>query len=328
MARPLLSRIAANDIRELSRTHGIVCTPEEIIRLHLAGQEVECPGGGDRLDLIGIPVRCGNAWLFRMSVMGSIWWTDLAWPWFRDSNLMATYALAFCLAHGRGATFDLDGKPCTLRDLRDRRAAADAIKAWAGAITCTLGEVEDAIDRVLPPSDAPRPRCPACGQDLPDTTDRDAAAIRPTDWEGIVHEIAAATGTDPEYWISRTSQDAVIRAWYRARQLMAAKCNQPADTAAPDSLAAAIRHERAVVAAIVQDHRAAAAAAAAAATEIRDPESEFRDLASEVIDTIPRGTGVPPVASPADSGSPTADLDSQPSAISHQPSAIVKAPAP
>lgn len=271
MARPLLSRIAANDIRELADQHGIVCTPEEIIRLHQAALEIERPGGGDRLDLIGIPIRVGNAWLFRMTVMGSIWCSDLAWPWFRHSETLWTYALAFALAHGRGAPVAGVG---LLRDLRDRNQAADAIKAWASRILCTREELIDAIDRVLPPSNKPRALCPTCHQELPLDDDRDASALRPTDWELVIHEIAMATGMDPEYWLTRTSQDACVRAFFRARQILASKCGQTVE-GGPDALSEAIKRERAIVAAIVQDRRAQAAAAAAqAATQADAPTAQ------------------------------------------------------
>lgn len=266
--RAQLSKIAANDIRELQREHGIICTPEEIIQLHLAGLEVERPGGGDRMDLIGIPVCVGTAWLFRITVAGSIWWQDMAWPWFKDSATFATYAFAFCLAHGR-----TEGK---LQKLRNAADAAEEIKAWAAEINVTLAELADAIDRVVPPSAATLPRCPTCRQVLPDQIDRDAAAMRPTDWEGIIHEISAATGTDPAYWLFRTSADATIRAYYRARQVMASKCGYTIQ-GGPDALTEAIKRERSIIAEIVQNRRAAAAKAEAEsqhpASDVGKPEA-------------------------------------------------------
>src|SRR3990167_588410 len=100
--KPKLSRIAANGIRELRRDHGVEPTLDEIIWLHELGKRVENPTDGERLDLIGAPFFAGNVRLWRWTVSASVWFYELALPWFGDSDRLCFWAMAFALAHGRG----------------------------------------------------------------------------------------------------------------------------------------------------------------------------------------------------------------------------------
>lgn len=200
--RPRLSRVAAGKVRELREEHGVEPTLDEIIWLHELGRKVENPVAGEAA-LTDLPIKVGNVYLWPLSVSASIWLHERALPWFEHSPILAMYAMAFAMAHGRGQATG-DG-PKTLQDLMDRDAATAVIHAWASMITCTRAELEAAMDSVLDAGD---------GDEAAGDTEQ---PIKPgVDWLNIVNELAVRTGTDPEYWKKGTSRQACIKAYLAA----------------------------------------------------------------------------------------------------------------
>lgn len=225
MSKPTLSRIAANGLRELRDEHGIEATPDEIVRLHELGKQVENPSAGERLDLIGNPVRCGNAWLWPLSVAASIWYSDRARLWFSGDIRMQELALAFAMAHGRGdplperprrmglterllrRLLDLRDAPLHLADLRTREDAVAAVSDWASRLGATQAELEAAIEEALGGVADETP-----GPDKP-----------PLDWASVVRELALLTNTDPDRWTHRASVEELVRCYSRAVAIDAAR---------------------------------------------------------------------------------------------------------
>jgi len=232
MTKPILSRNGYNKIREL-RARGIEPDLEEIAWLHELGKRVDNPSTSERMDLIGRPVKAGNVWLWPFTVMSHIWYSDFALPWFRASEHVTNYALAFALAHGRGVPIpDTVTRPWserivrrllgihetrTLADLHDRTEALAAVVAWRAQLQCTRDELEAAVSAAL--QDDPL-------EPMPDTDpDADAAStsLQRIDWTRIAQELATATHTDPDYWLSRTSMDVTANAYLRMRDIEAAR---------------------------------------------------------------------------------------------------------
>jgi hypothetical protein len=232
---PGICQTALAAIAELQREHGIVPTPDEIVRLHALGVRVEDPEPGERLALLGCPVKCGNAVLFRLTVAGETWWRDLACQWWTGSDLYLTASLAFAMAHGRTP----DALPM------DRPAAFRAVRTWFRGLRVTRAEVNAAIEdvltdatcdraeeihdlalRLLSLAEAGSPDLRAHMQPILDATAKKHQ--KPMDWDAMMLDLAVATGTTPDYW-SHVSREYVVRAWIRARRHELARAGMPAD---------------------------------------------------------------------------------------------------
>ncbi len=126
----------------------------------------------------------------------------------------------------------------TLCDLRTREDAAAAVGAWVAGVNATLAELEAAIDAALH-IDTPGARA--------------AADAPPADWPAIVRELSLMTGTDPEFWLTRTSADEALKAYLRAVAIDAARrgFNAPVKSAAD----LALSEFRKAIVAIINDRK-------------------------------------------------------------------------
>jgi hypothetical protein len=255
--RPKLSLVAEAGIQELRRDHGIEPTLDEIIWLHELGKAQEAAG---RIDgILEAPAQAGDVFLWPITIMAAQWWRNYALPWFGTSPLFSSYALAFALAHGRGLTipdttrrgwaeriirqlFDIR-ETRTLADLIDRRVAAKAIEQWASNSHATQQELEFAVDYVLAASD-----------DEPDTVKDWRAVPIGVNYDDMVHELATCSGTDPDYWRGRTSQDATIRAYVNLAAIERAR-RGVSGPAPRDALGEAIKRFRLAMVAIIEAHK-------------------------------------------------------------------------
>ena len=219
---PGICQTALAAIAELRADHGIEVTPDEIVRLHETGLRVEDPEPGERLALLGCPVKCGNAILYRLTIAADIWWRELACKWWHGSELWLTAALAYAMTHGRD--------PDRLLDSRD--LAFERLQAWYRGLNVTRRELDVAIAEVLRDqsddrADEIREICfrllSLTGESVPGLQEVLSPVIneplpprgKPVDWEEVAHDLAALTGVPPNYWMYE-SRDAVLRAWIRA----------------------------------------------------------------------------------------------------------------
>ena len=249
-ARPKLSPVAEAHIRELRERWQVEPTVEEILWINELASDMECPCRGERFDLIGTPVRAGNAWLWPMTVMSAIWWDDFGHGWFADSGIMYLHALAFALAHGRGAEIVVPRASWPLRSnkrvaslalLTDRADAARAISWWALHVGATRGEVEFAVDACLPPPPTKHPR-------------QQPRPFAPIDWQTVVHELCLMSGESADYWTKGTSMIATTHAYARAWAILAARAGHSignATSPADDAL----RALRAAMGEIIEAHK-------------------------------------------------------------------------
>jgi len=257
--KPQLSRIAEAGIQELRRDHGIEPTLDEIIWLHELGKAQEAAG---RIDgILEGPAQAGNAFLWPMTIMAAQWFRNNANKWFGTSPLFTMYALAFALAHGRGQALPDTTKRSwserivrrmldirdqrTLADLQDRVEAIDAINAWINTAGATKPEIEAAIDFLLPKQET-----------ISDEKRNDPPTQPGVNYDDIIHELAALSGTDPEYWRSRTSKDATIRAYINVITIEQARRGQ-AGPPIRDALGDAIHNFRKAISAIIKAHKPA-----------------------------------------------------------------------
>jgi len=230
IAKPQLCKTAKNEIRDLRQDYGVELTIEEILWLHELGKKLESPSGDDRRFAIGMPAKAGNVYLWPFTVGASIWWQDCGIPWFGESGeYFGSYSLAFCLAHARGAETpirSIDGwverivrkaagesNQSVLADLTDRVKAKKAIRNWALNIGCTFRELREAIEEVIPKVHV----------DTPTEKSEESEVISKVDWEAIANTIALQTGTDPQYWIWKTSEDSCLKAYAQASRQEAAR---------------------------------------------------------------------------------------------------------
>lgn len=192
--------LALRHIREL-RERGAEPTVEEALRLVLLCERVADPYADGRLEGVGIPARCGasDEWLWPLTIGAAVWYRELACGWFAGEGERLFWALAFALAHARDKA--------ALTACRTREAAERMILDWSLSLCCTRAELEEAVDGVLPPVPPADP----------------GGVRRGTDWGWIVGTVEAVTGIPCDHWLWEVSRDETIRAWYRAKQVQAAR---------------------------------------------------------------------------------------------------------
>jgi hypothetical protein len=265
---PGICQTALAAIAELRGEHSIEPTPDEIVRLHELGARVEDPEPGERLALLGCPVKCGNAVLFRLTITGSLWWKELACNWWVGNDTWLTASLAFAMAHGR--------TPGALPLLRDTAQAA--VKAWYRTLTVNRAQLDAAIlESLADESDdradeivmLSRRLIDLCGGTLPKLEEilrpfcdkQLPARNTPVDWEAIAHDLSLSTGTAPDYWLHESRQ-IVLRAWIRAKRIDMARTqlgSEPDNTAQTKAIIA-LRNE---ITAIIKTRATPSASASA-----------------------------------------------------------------
>jgi len=247
--RPTLSLVAQAHIRELRDRWHVEPTVEEILWLQELGQDVENPSRGERLDLIGTPVRAGDAWLWPMTIKAAVWWAEFGREWFAGDPTLYTYALAFALAHGRKAEVTVPRGFWPIRGTEARASLAEvteeadgrrAVCWWALRCGATRKELEAAVDACLPPD--------------PTAATKDNRGPRtPPDWQAVVHELATIGGEPAAYWTEGTSMTATARAYARARAIASARAGA-GGVSTPSLYEDALRAIRAAMGAIIKAH--------------------------------------------------------------------------
>lgn len=200
--KPSIHPLAHRHIRELRERWGVEPTLEEALWIVELCKRVLNPNAGERLDLIGIPARCGasDEWLWPITIGAGIWYQDLAEAWWPGDVDRLNQAMAFALAHARDKE--------TLRACRTRDVSAGMIREWALSLTCNQAELNAAVDEILPPKGYVKPGAVQTGK---------------TDWEALVREIELVSGIGADHWLWEVSREATLRAWFQARQVLAAQ---------------------------------------------------------------------------------------------------------
>jgi len=267
IAKPKLCKTAAQEIAELRRDWLIEPTIEEIMWLDKLGRAVEHPTAGERLAQMDRPVKVGNVYLWPFTAGSSAWWQEYGLPWFdKTRGSIRYYALAFCLAHGRGlqtpivtakgfvkhVISDLLSVPerRTLADLIDFQEAKAAVKHWSRRLTCGHKELNAAIEEVLPPVFVPEEE----KKTPEERAEEETELPQGIDWHTIVNELASITGTDPEYWLWRTSKDACAQSYMKAVAHDAAMAGSPGASRLSDPVGEAVKDMTKARVQIIKDH--------------------------------------------------------------------------
>jgi len=154
---------------------GIIPTPAEIVELNALAWAVESPESR-RLLSRGIPIECGCAYLWPLTLYGQEWFDRVGC---RLSN--PTAALAYAMAK----QYD-DGEPLAL----DGRAAEKAVKAFGRALRCTVAQLNVAISQVLQQ------------EEEADTPPSQSGGMSIGDFSAF---LASVAGSTPEFWERRCS---------------------------------------------------------------------------------------------------------------------------
>jgi len=194
-----LSDFASYSIETLIE-EGHDVTPADIVELSALGWGVESPETR-RLLARGAPVEIAGVYLWPMTLYAQEWFDRVGC---KLPGKAETYALAYCMAHGRGdsqvagktaetwvgklkslvyfiARDVDDGEPLKI----DGRTAIKEVKRWRRSLKCTFGELNVAISQVLMQDE--EPEVPV--QDTGGMTIGDFSAF-----------LASALGATPDYW--------------------------------------------------------------------------------------------------------------------------------
>lgn len=170
-----LNDLAAAEIAALERD-GIKLTPADIVQLNALGWAVETPSA--RLGLSrGIPVQVGGVTLWPLTLLASDWMDRIGGKF---NEPMATFALAYAMAHGRNENGELN---------TDERNAEKAVRRWGRRLRCTAEELTEAIEQVIDQDSK---------HDLP--PDHDGKPMEMGDFSAF---LAATCGADPDFWERR-----------------------------------------------------------------------------------------------------------------------------
>lgn len=199
VTKSTINHVARQHLKEL-RQRGIELTDDEILWIvELCERVIKPDSRGDILALCGFGTQVGatKTTLYPLTIGAAIWLQECADEWFADNPSRSFYALAWALAHGR----DKDAMEQAFMNADD---ASRLIRKWARGLTCTVKELEQAIDRILKTSD-----------DDTGTTDRPDI-----DWARILTEIEAATGMPAQHWLWGASLGHTMRTWVAVRERM------------------------------------------------------------------------------------------------------------
>jgi hypothetical protein len=169
---------------------------EDVVWLYLLAQRVITPADG-RLPFARAPIRCGNVWLYRLSLQGLNWLAALD-PWWPGSDLLPA---AFACAHSTD-------KPEPLFQHTDHAVIKSTVLAWADTLDCTLEDLRLATQIQTGFPDAmvetdPKPR---------DPNEREASTPAPSDldatqWGAILALLAGAYHIPPWTLLMRPFED-------------------------------------------------------------------------------------------------------------------------
>lgn len=170
-----LCDLARAEIDALSG-EGVVCTPDEILRIQWLAQQVETPAARQSLSR-GTPVHVGGAVLWPLTMAAESWMHDALEQTVDKRERFCV--IAFAMAHARTQAA-LDGVP-----------AYDAGKhatRWAKRLKCSEDELACAVNIVMEQDDS--------GPPVEDPKRRDDGSAS---GDIVAHLVATAGGT-PEMW--------------------------------------------------------------------------------------------------------------------------------
>jgi hypothetical protein len=212
-----ISGCAEAEIELLAREGIADLTPAEIVEINALAREADNPAVARAL-AAGIPVHCGGAWLWPLTMRAGEWWQRVGCE--LPVNADREAALGYAMAHGRSEGMEL----CL-----SAYDAPQAVQRWLAGLSCTEGEYKLAVAEVLDQSTDPdadyrieRPGVPKPrGMSIPE----------------VSIQMAAMCGGTPDQWERACCMDYALAVMRAVLRQAAADGRSAADDARGDALA-------------------------------------------------------------------------------------------
>jgi len=158
---------------------------EEIITLHLLGEQITCPQSYENKNiLLDAPLRCGNVSLYRLN-FGAVIWLESVSEWFKDDEIMQACSTIYAMAHCR--------EPEKLLSLDSLRKCKRAVTKWINKQSSCVEAFEDVVGYLLP------------RQSHIPTKESDNSSFGP-----MMAMLCSELGHDPKFWLWECSTELVV----------------------------------------------------------------------------------------------------------------------
>lgn len=204
LAKPTLHPTAKSALRDLRNDHHVEPDIEEILWLNDLAKHADNVEG-DRMRLMGRPVKAGNEWLWPFTIASSLWWQE--WNPKFELPQDALGCLAIALAHSRILPKYIPQPITKLWDLKTFDEVKSAIDTFLRDLYCTPAELEAAIDELLPSQIAAPDEKQGKAFDLP----------------ALCLDLCAMTGIPVDYWTQQLPLATVVEAYQRTIDIERAK---------------------------------------------------------------------------------------------------------
>jgi len=178
-----LHKMVSSDLTEMMARTGHALAVEDcehIVRLNDLAHRYADPTA-DGWDVSAMPVRAGNLLLHPLTIGAAKWIEDCVVKWFSDNPLLCELGVGFALCHSR--------EPEVLYAVNRKTDAIRTLGKFWMRCACTIGELNEAITRLMP-----------------ETTSSGEA--EPGDGYGsIISTLCKIYGNSPEHWLWNSSFD-------------------------------------------------------------------------------------------------------------------------
>jgi hypothetical protein len=169
-----LNSLAQMELENL-QSEGVNPTWEQVAKLHILAERVECPKI-QKVTATGQPSRVNGLTLWPMTIQAGEWY-----QWACEN--LKTDSLVFALIYAHTHARDLDA----FGGLYDLDSSYSALKQFKSGLSCTLNEIVIAISELNGDEEGK----------VEDTEE--------TDMDEVIAFLVAETGIEPEIWKSRVS---------------------------------------------------------------------------------------------------------------------------
>ena len=217
IAKPKLSRLAQDTIAALARD-GIVCDPDEVLWINAVAEQATRKSRCDITAFLDLPVICGNAALYPLSI-GAREWLRERYDWFAVDDGLFQLAEAYAMAHGRQP----DKLPVT-----GRLKTTWTILRWARSLNVSTDELSRAMDACIGGDDMVDIPTPKEEREAKEGAVKKATA----DYGDIIATLAHFyPGHTLAYWLWEISEDEAASMLERTAQFLPPDQQVSADSA-------------------------------------------------------------------------------------------------
>jgi hypothetical protein len=207
-----LNTPARTAIAHLRDKYGIEPTPDEIVLLYEAGKAMLRPDGINSATLLNLPVITGSLRLYPLTVGAELWLHDYGLPVCEGNDRMTLYVVAYAAAYSQN--------PYVLAEATSS-GILKTVGAWAESLSCTIGELEQALEIVMPRTtivddllSKSKTSKPAT---LADKLEEERKATAADGYGPIIALLVQYSGKGPDYWLFHASHDEAL---YHSSQIV------------------------------------------------------------------------------------------------------------